>query len=112
MVNGSYGDSEHTLFPDRSILDYSSIRDIREIASMPELQRSTLMDQIDYDLDNYKINESSMSYGSVDQSKMCIPKQQFMRAQESKGTHKFYHSWIIDVKMISQSLFLIHNFGL
>ena len=45
---------------DKSIMDYSSIRDSRDIATMPELSRSTLMDQIDYDLDNFKINESSV----------------------------------------------------
>lgn len=74
-------DSEQILFPDKSLLNSSSIRDFREIASMPELCRTTLMDQIDYSLDNYKINESSMSNGSLDQSKFSIPKQQFMRAE-------------------------------
>lgn len=64
------------------MLDYSSIRDSREIASMPELCRSTLMDQIDYDLDNFKLNESSMFTNSIDQSKPSIPDQQFLRAKK------------------------------
>lgn len=64
-------------------MDYSSIRDSRDIATMPELNRSTLMDQIDYDLDNYKINESSMGTNSIDLSKHSIPKQMFSRAQSS-----------------------------
>lgn len=51
---------------------------------MPNLNRSTLMDQIDYDLDNYKINESSMCSNSVDISKNSIPKQQFFRAKTSR----------------------------
>jgi hypothetical protein len=34
--------------------------DLKDNLTMPELSRSTLMDQIDYDLYNYKINESSM----------------------------------------------------
>lgn len=34
--------------------------------SMPDLSRSTLVDQIDYDLDNYKINESSVIESSSD----------------------------------------------
>lgn len=84
MVNGKYLDSEQTIFKDRSLIDFSSIRDSREIITMPELCRSTLMDQIDYDLDNYKINESSMYTNSIDQSKHSIPKQQFMRAKTSR----------------------------
>ena len=84
MVNGNYFDSEETVFKDRSIIDFSSIRDSREIVTMPELGRTTLMDQIDYDLDNYKLNESSMYTNSVDQSKHSIPKQQFMRAKTSR----------------------------
>lgn len=51
---------------------------------MPELNRSTLMDQIDYDLDNYKINESSICTNSIDISKHSIPKQQFLRAKTSR----------------------------
>lgn len=83
MVNGNYMDSEQTLFKHNSLIDFSSIRDSREICTMPELNRSTLMDQIDYDLDNYKINESSMISNSIDHSKHSIPKHQFMRAKES-----------------------------
>jgi len=33
--------------------------DPREIQSMPDLSMTTLNDQIEYDLDDYKINESS-----------------------------------------------------
>lgn len=84
MVNGNYLDSEETVFKDRSLLDFSSIRDSREIISMPELRRSTLMDQIDYELDNYKVNESSMYTNSIDQSKHSIPKQQFLKAQNQR----------------------------
>jgi len=81
MVNGEYAESENTVFKgiftylsilaknEKSIMDYSSIRDSREIVTMPEMNRSTLMDQIDYDLDNYKINESSVCTNSIDLSK-------------------------------------------
>ena len=80
MVNGEYAESENTVFKgifiylsilaknEKSIMDYSSIRDSREIVTMPEMNRSTLMDQIDYDLDNYKINESSVCTNSIDLS--------------------------------------------
>jgi hypothetical protein len=87
-LNSGYNVEEQNA---HAINDFSSIRDSREIFTMPELNRSTLMDQIDYDLDNYKINESSMYTNSIDQSKHSIPKQQFMRAQESRDSE-------IDVK--------------
>ena len=34
--------------------------DLRENFTAPDLSRSTLVDQIDYDLDNFKVNESSL----------------------------------------------------
>lgn len=34
--------------------------ELRDIYTMPDLSRSTLVDQIDYDLINFKVNESSM----------------------------------------------------
>jgi hypothetical protein len=34
--------------------------ELKENFSAPDLSRSTLVDQIDYDLDDYKINESSV----------------------------------------------------
>lgn len=34
--------------------------ELRDNFTMPDLSRSTLVDQIDYDLDNFKINESSL----------------------------------------------------
>ena len=78
--------NEPTIDRNNSIEDFSSIKDSREIYTMPEMDRSTLMDQIDYDLDNYKINESSMYSNSIDQSKHSIPKQEFMRAKEVRDS--------------------------
>ncbi|CAI2361868.1 unnamed protein product [Moneuplotes crassus] len=86
MVNGDYFDcdnSDYKVNPEQRILDYSSIRGSRDIVTMPEMNRSTLMDQIDYDLDGYKINESSMISNSIDASKHCIPKQAFCRVNAS-----------------------------
>jgi len=40
--------------------------ELKENITMPDLSRSTLVDQIDYDLDNYKINESSVFESSVE----------------------------------------------
>ena len=80
MINGKYLDSEQTVFNDKSIVGFSSIHDSRELVSMPELWRSSLMDQIDYDLDHYKINESSMYSYSIDQSNNMQNKQ-FVRAK-------------------------------
>jgi hypothetical protein len=34
--------------------------ELKENLTAPDLSRSTLVDQIDYDLDDYKINESSV----------------------------------------------------
>lgn len=34
---------------------------LRDVLTMPDLSRSTLVDQIDYDLDGYKVNESSLA---------------------------------------------------
>ena len=86
MVNTNNSGSEQTVFRDRSFLN-TSVKDFRDFISMPDLWRTTLVDQIDYDLDGYKINESSMSSGSTDQTKFgipCITKQQFWKAQAPK----------------------------
>lgn len=40
--------------------------ELRENITMPDLSRSTLVDQIDYDLDNFKINESSVFESSTE----------------------------------------------
>lgn len=40
--------------------------ELRENFTMPDLSRSTLVDQIDYSLDNYKINESSVFESSTE----------------------------------------------
>lgn len=72
---------------ERMIKDYSAISksgsdvfsginkdDLKDNFTMPELSRSTLVDQIDYDLYNYKINESSM-YDSSGESAFMTNKK-------------------------------------
>jgi len=43
--------------------------ELRDNFTAPELSRSTLGDQIDYDLDNFKINESSMDSSYISNNK-------------------------------------------
>lgn len=81
MVNGNYLDSELTVFKDRSIVEFSAAQDSRQTASMPEERKTNLADQIDYDLDNYKVNESSMYSFSMNQSSLDVPNKPFIRAE-------------------------------
>lgn len=81
MVNGNYLDSELTVFKDKSMVEFSAAQDSRQTASMPEERKTNLVDQIDYDLDNYKINESSMFSFSMNQSSQDVPNKPFIRAE-------------------------------
>lgn len=48
------------------VFRYINKDELRENITMPDLSRSTLVDQIDYELDNFKINESSVFESSTE----------------------------------------------